>query len=241
MNENEDKIKYIKVKYSDITDDSIKSIIKNELSDAIDYFEKTTSGMCASYVSEIVVVSKDIKINSNPYIKGIFNSHNRILTLKYNGNINEFKNTIIHELSHAKFNTDLAVTNNNLWRKSLNEDSAIYMINEYMAIKLDKSYYYDIKDLQHINECQDNFSFYYRARKENNILKLKELATLICSIIVSHGILNKISKKKYPIYNKDILAIKNELEKMEFIPTEEQYISLVGLLKEKGYKEYNAI
>ncbi|MDU3548961.1 MAG: hypothetical protein E7F83_16265 [Clostridium sp.] len=239
MDQTVEKIKGIKIKFTNDLNDNIKNVIRNELEIAIKYFEKTASCCCRSYIEEIIIKYESIKISNNFNINGIFNQFNRVMTLSYNGDVSKFKNTIIHELTHAKFNTDLAINNTELWRKSMEYDSAIYMINEYMAIKYSSNYCYTVEDFKHVNSCQNNFKDYYKFRENYNIDNLKTLATFICSIIISEEILKRNRVKMYRVYIKDILDIKKELEKIDFIPTEEQYQALLKLLKEKGYKEYN--
>ena len=220
--------KNISVYLKDNFNTNIEAQIKTEIECAIDYFQKYEKVSCCNYLKEILVYNK------LPYNNlGCFNNISRILNLNYNGDKDTFKNTIVHELTHAKFNIDLRLKNKCLWDILIRDcDPAIYMINEYMACKSGNKYSFNLKELEHINSCQDNFQFYYKQRKiKDNALK--ELASLICNIIISEDILKQHKYKTRSIYINHILDIKKVLETIDFIPQKEQYENLVSVLRKK--------
>ncbi len=251
----EEKIRNILVDFDDNYNKVTKNLLKKEIESAIKWYEEVNACNCALHIEYIIITSEKIGNEDDIIPNSIFSNFNsgrefdyesRILILEYNSNtrLAGFRNIIAHELSHARFNFEML--NNGIKKNdiSLNDklisdvDPAISMIDEYMACKYSNMYYYDLESLRHFNACQDNFNNYYDERK-NKAGALKPLATLICNIIISDNVLKTNNIKTMGIYNKDVREIRKKLEKIDFIPTEEQYNSLVSFLKEKEYCAYN--
>lgn len=226
----EEKIKFIPVIFKNIDINNLE-VIRSELINAIDYFEKKYKCMCSTLVSRIEVDSKEMIAEDGSIINGVFNSKTRVLKMRSKiSNINKYRNTVIHELNHAKFNTDLACNDTNLFMKNMMGDFTIYLINEYMACKNSAEYSYDFKEMKEFYKLQD--SYLYNKKHKTD----KEIATLISMIIVSEEIIRRNGGKTKGIYISEIKNIKNELEKIDFIPTLEQYENLKRLLLKYNFK-----
>lgn len=235
------RIEGVLVKFDESYNSQIIERLESELNNAIKDFKKILEERHVTYVPHIEIITK--KIEDGLKINGSFSYRTRIIKLQYNDNdndnFNKFRQTCVHELCHAKFNDALITKNMDLLKISTTgRDPAIYIIDEYMACKYSNMNYNNLAELKHINDCQDNFNYYYKDRKIS-VGASKELATLISMIIISDYILKNNNIKTKGIYNKDIIDIKKILEDIEYTPTSEQYSSMRALLKSKQYKVYN--
>lgn len=219
--------------FEDEYEESDKDIITLELETAINCIFGEGYGA----VHEIIII-REYGRGDDIIINGCFNSKNKELKLRINSitNTKKVKNTISHELYHAKFTHDLFKKNTELFIISIRNDYTMYMINEYMACKYSNDYSYVVSELKDwISDAQNKFNDYYKDRLLIDNNKRKNLCTLISNIIVSNDKLKELRKSSYRIKNEDIKDIASILRKIDFIPTKEQYDELKELLNTKGF------
>lgn len=230
----EDEIKSIKIVYKDINVND-KKLIAKEINSAIKYFEKTYGCTCCTYVKKIEVNSKDILSDNNEKVSGKFIPSNRTIELGSEiSNLNKYKNIIIHELCHAKFNIDLLIKEQQLFNLHINGDIAINLINEYIACRESIKYSYDINEINMFYDCKKNYKLFEDYKYD--IKKNKSIAYLIAMIIISENILRDKKIKIEDVFIKEITDIKEKLEKIKFIPNLKQYIDVREQLNKSNFK-----
>lgn len=219
--------------FEDEYEDSDKDMIIQELEKATEHIFNEEHGA----VNKIIITRKCNR-SDNTIINGYFDSKDKRLELGIKSlvNMKKNKNTIAHELYHAKFDYDLFEKNTELFMISIRNDYTMYMINEYMACKHGDDYSCVISDLKGwMDDAQSKFIHCYKDRLLVDNYKRKNLCSLISRIIVSNDKLKELGKKSYKIKNEDIKDIALILRKIDFIPTKEQYEELKGLLNNKGF------
>lgn len=214
----------------DYSDEEVKEIVE-EIEKAIKFvFED-------KYIGEIVKIEimKKYSRGDDKKINGCFNSRTRILQLGIISlkNIKKIRNTIAHELMHAKFSLGLLKVDIELFKFGVRGDYNIYIINEYMACKYSNDYSYVVHELK--EWLKKDFLYYYKNRKLTDSKIRKDLCSLICSIITASDKMKELGKNRNKIKYKDINDIAEILRKIDFLPTKSQYDELKELLTQKGF------
>lgn len=230
----EDEINSIKIVYKDINIKD-KNLIGEEINSAIKYFEKTYKCTCCTYVKKIEVNSKEMLSDNNEKVSGKFIPSTRTIELGSEiSNLNKYKNVIIHELCHAKFNIDLLIKEQQLFNLYIKGDITIYLINEYIACRESIKYSYDMNEINIFYDCKKDYKLFEDYKYD--IKKNKSISYLIVMIILSENLLRDKKIKMEDVFVKEITDIKEKLEKVEFIPDLKQYIDIREQLNKSNFK-----